>query len=48
MSLGYRNITKKDEGYYLFEAKKEIGTGISKLVLLKVNGKLLLGFVGRS
>jgi hypothetical protein len=47
-SLGFLHITKKNEGYFLWEAKNEIGTGISKLVFVKVNGKLLLGFVGRS
>jgi hypothetical protein len=47
-SLSFQHITEENEGYYLFEAKNEILAGISKLVFLKVNGKLLLGFVGIS
>jgi hypothetical protein len=47
-SLGFLHIAKENEGYYLSEAKNEVGTGISKLIFLKVNGKLLLGFLGTS
>jgi hypothetical protein len=47
-SLGFQHIMKENEGFYLCESKNEIGTGISKLVFLKVNGKLLLGFVATS
>jgi hypothetical protein len=47
-SLGFQHVTKENEGFYLCEARNEIGTGVSKLVFLKVNGKLLLGFVATS
>ncbi|GFG29264.1 hypothetical protein Cfor_07941 [Coptotermes formosanus] len=36
-SLGFQHIMKENEGFYLCESKNEIGTGISKLVFLKVN-----------
>lgn len=44
-SLEFLHISKDSEGYYLCEAKNEVGTGVSKVIFLKVNGKLLLGFV---
>jgi hypothetical protein len=47
-SLEFLHISKDSEGYYLCEAKNEVGTGVSKVIFLKVNGKLLLGFVATS
>lgn len=36
------HISKENEGQYLCEAKNNIGTGVSKVIFLKVNGKYLL------
>ncbi|XP_068083883.1 cell adhesion molecule Dscam1 [Anabrus simplex] len=36
-SLSFLHISKDSEGYYLCEAKNEVGTGVSKVVFLKVN-----------
>jgi hypothetical protein len=44
-SLEFLHISKDSEGHYLCEAKNEVGTGVSKVIFLKVNGKLLLGFI---
>lgn len=38
-SLNFTNISKDNEGQYLCEAKNNIGTGVSKVIFLKVNGK---------
>lgn len=38
-SITYLHISKNDEGHYLCEAKNNIGTGVSKVIFLKVNGK---------
>jgi Down syndrome cell adhesion protein len=40
-SLEFFHISKDSEGYYVCEAKNEIGTGVSKVVFLKVNGEQL-------
>jgi hypothetical protein len=42
--LAFLHVSKGNEG----EAKNEVGTRVSKVIFLKVNGKLLLGFVGTS
>jgi hypothetical protein len=39
------HISKDSEGYYLCEAKNEVGTGVSKVIFLKVNGKQFRGSV---
>jgi hypothetical protein len=44
-SLEFLHISKDSEGYYLCEAKNEVGTGVSKVIFLKVNGKQFLGSV---
>ncbi|XP_049816620.1 Down syndrome cell adhesion molecule-like protein Dscam2 [Schistocerca nitens] len=36
-SLEFLHISKDSEGYYLCEAKNEVGTGVSKVIFLKVN-----------
>ncbi|XP_046662354.1 Down syndrome cell adhesion molecule-like protein Dscam2 isoform X5 [Homalodisca vitripennis] len=36
-SLEFQHINKDSEGHYLCEAKNEIGTGVSKVIFLKVN-----------
>ncbi|KAG8222804.1 hypothetical protein J437_LFUL005010, partial [Ladona fulva] len=36
-SLEFQHISKDSEGHYLCEAKNEIGTGVSKVIFLKVN-----------
>ncbi|XP_071455064.1 cell adhesion molecule Dscam1, partial [Hetaerina americana] len=36
-SLEFQHISKDSEGYYLCEAKNGIGTGVSKVIFLKVN-----------
>ncbi|XP_031340632.1 Down syndrome cell adhesion molecule-like protein Dscam2 isoform X2 [Photinus pyralis] len=36
-SLNFAHILKGDEGHYLCEAKNNIGTGVSKVIFLKVN-----------
>jgi len=38
-SLGFTHISKENEGQYLCEAKNNIGTGVSKVIFLRVNGK---------
>jgi len=38
-SLEFTHIGKESEGQYVCEARNEIGTGVSKVVFLKVNGK---------
>lgn len=38
-SLEFQHISKDSEGHYLCEAKNEIGTGVSKVIYLKVNGE---------
>lgn len=45
-SLQFLHISKESEGHYLCEAKNEIGTGVSKVIFLKVNGECFKnGFV---
>jgi hypothetical protein len=44
-SLEFLHISKDSEGYYLCEAKNEVGIGVSKVIFLKVNGKQFLGSV---
>lgn len=41
-SLNFNHVTKDNEGQYLCEAKNNIGTGVSKVIFLKVNGKYIL------
>ncbi|XP_049817554.1 Down syndrome cell adhesion molecule-like protein Dscam2 [Aethina tumida] len=36
-SLNFMHISKENEGQYLCEAKNNIGTGVSKVIFLKVN-----------
>lgn len=38
-SLSFVHISKDGEGQYLCEAKNNNGTGVSKVIFLKVNGK---------
>lgn len=38
-SLSFVRISKDSEGQYLCEAKNNNGSGVSKVVFLKVNGK---------
>lgn len=38
-SIHFSHISKENEGQYLCEAKNNIGTGVSKVIFLKVNGK---------
>lgn len=37
-SLNFNHVSKDNEGQYLCEAKNNIGTGVSKVIFLKVNG----------
>lgn len=39
-TLHFKKITKEAQGHYLCEARNSIGTGVSKVIFLKVNGKL--------
>lgn len=39
-SLIFERVAKDNEGHYLCEARNDIGAGLSKLIFLKVNGKL--------
>lgn len=41
-SLHFKKITKDAQGHFLCEAKNTIGTGVSKVIFLKVNGKTIL------
>lgn len=41
-SLVFERVAKDSEGHYLCEARNDIGAGLSKLIFLKVNGKLYL------
>lgn len=41
-SLHFKKITKEAQGQYLCEAKNNIGAGVSKVIFLKVNGKVVL------
>lgn len=41
-SLNFRKITKEAQGHFLCEAKNNIGAGVSKVIFLKVNGKMIL------
>lgn len=38
-SLKFIHVTKQSEGHYMCEAKNEIGSGVSKVIFLKVNSK---------
>lgn len=38
-SLSFAHVNKESEGHYLCEAKNQIGSGVSKVIFLKVNGK---------
>lgn len=40
-SLNFNHVTKDNEGQYLCEAKNNIGTGVSKVIFLKVNGNYI-------
>lgn len=37
-TLHFKKITKEAQGHFLCEAKNNIGTGVSKVIFLKVNG----------
>lgn len=39
-SLSFKKISKDSQGYFLCEAKNSVGTGVSKVIFLKVNGEL--------
>lgn len=41
-SLSFLHISKENEGQYLCEAKNNIGAGVSKVIVLKVNGKCFI------
>lgn len=38
-SIFFRKISKESQGHFLCEAKNNIGSGVSKVIFLKVNGK---------
>lgn len=38
-SIYFKKITKESQGHYLCDAKNNIGSGVSKVIFLKVNGK---------
>lgn len=38
-SLTFTHVIKDSEGQYLCEGKNTIGSGVSKVIFLKVNGK---------
>lgn len=38
-SLKFLHVTKQSEGHYMCEAKNEIGSGVSKVIFLKVNSE---------
>lgn len=38
-SIYFKKITKESQGHFLCEAKNTIGSGVSKVIFLKVNGK---------
>lgn len=38
-SIHFTKISKESQGHFLCEAKNNIGTGVSKVIFLKVNGK---------
>lgn len=37
-TLTFKKISKESQGHFLCEAKNNIGTGVSKVIFLKVNG----------
>jgi len=37
-TIRFEHVKKSDEGSYLCEARNEVGSGLSKVVFLKVNG----------
>lgn len=43
-SLLFTRINKESESHYLCEARNNIGSGVSKLIFLKVNGELTLHY----
>lgn len=47
-SLHFKKITKEAQGHFLCEAKNNIGAGVSKVIFLKVNGKLNIALVCHS
>lgn len=44
-TLYFKKITKESQGHFLCEAKNNIGTGVSKVIFLKVNGNVRTEFV---
>lgn len=44
-SLHFKKITKEAQGHFLCEAKNNIGAGVSKVIFLKVNGKMANTFL---
>lgn len=44
-TLSINNIQKTNEGYYLCEAVNGIGSGLSAVILISVQGKLLLSSI---
>lgn len=39
-TIRFDHVKKGDEGSYLCEARNDVGSGLSKVVFLKVNGKV--------
>lgn len=39
-TIRFDHVKKSDEGSYLCEARNDVGSGLSKVVFLKVNGKV--------
>lgn len=44
-TLEFLHTSKTNEGRYMCEAKNGISTGLSKVVQLKINGKILFIFI---
>lgn len=40
-TLHFKKISKEAQGHFLCEAKNNIGTGVSKVIFLKVNGNFV-------
>jgi len=41
-TIFFKKISKESQGHFLCEAKNNIGSGVSKVMFLKVNGEYLL------
>lgn len=40
-TLHFKKVSKDAQGHFLCEAKNNIGTGVSKVIFLKVNGNFI-------